>query len=261
MKSDDTFIDVLYCNDEDEFEPQFTMSQVTQELDARSSKITYWCKRYKLDALVERINNKKDRCFSIYEIKILRKIKSLKDKDLNSKKIEELIADDLEILKERKIKMAEETQKAEEMIQYNQNEQIVEMLASKLAEQFSNEMMNMKNSIVDELSVTITNNIQEQLSESFKTSSEATKEQLNVLEINLSSKIDNALEGQLDDLKHTMDEQEKKFIEKDLDRIELFKNSMDEHKKVQEDLQKELEKEKNKGFFKKLFNRKNEKLS
>lgn len=257
MKSDDTFIDVLYCNDEDEFEPQFTMSQVTQELDARSSKITYWCKRYKLDALVERINNKKDRCFSIYEIKILRKIKSLKDKDLNSKKIEELIADDLEILKERKIKMAEETQKAEEMIQYNQNEQIVEMLASRLAgqlsSQISNEMMNMKNSIVDELSVTITNNIQGQLSESFKTSSEATKEQLNDLEMNLSSKIDSALEGQLDNLKHAIDEQEHKFIEKDLDRIELFKNSMEEHKKIQEEVEKELEKERNKGFFKRLF--------
>lgn len=275
MKHDNEYIEVLYTDTEDEFEPKFMMNKVSKELLLRASTVSYWMDTYGLNKYVKRISGK-DRLLSMYEVNILRKIKFLRyDKGLRKEEVVKEIAGDIKILEEKSKTMKNEnteiSTEVKDDIQHTNTElnidqltqiiansvieevslQLSQRLSTQISLQLGDKLEKQKNEILKEIALS-SNTIDSNIQNTLKNHSEVILDTLERFEGNMSTQVEDALKTQINDFKQYMDKQELEFKEKDEKTIEFFREQMQK----KEDKIKELEEEKNrKGFLSKLFGR------
>lgn len=230
----DDIVDVLYCNTNEEDVPQFLMSDVEKSLKESQSTIRFWCKTYKLDTDIERRNGK-DRCFSMNDIKLLHLIKQLREEGISGKDIQRII----------------DKQKNRDTIEIesNKNKSTTEEFFELMTTQMAAQLNDFSNSLLEQVAITV----QERIDNTLKTHLNVHTEELKELGDNLSNQINNTVKSQIEEFKGYVDKKEMEFKEKDNKMIEDFRKQMENNKIIQEEVQKELEKEKNRGFFKRLF--------
>lgn len=231
------FTDVLYCNANEEDVPQFSISDVEKTLNETQITIRYWCVTYKLDADIKRKNGK-DRCFSMNDIKHLQLIKKLRSEGMSGKDV-------FKVIEKLKNKKPINTNPAESNKNKSTTEEFFELMTTQMAAQLND----FSNSLLEQVAITV----QERIDNTLKTHLNVHTEELKELGDNLSNQINNTVKSQIEEFKGYVDKKEMEFKEKDNKMIEDFRKQMENNKIIQEEVQKELEKERNKGFFKRLF--------
>lgn len=231
----DDIVDVLYYNTNEEDVPQFLISEVEKTLGESQSTIRYWCVTYKLDAAIERQNGK-DRYFSMNDIKHLQLIKELRAEGMSGKEV-------FKIIEKLKNKKPVNTNSAES--NKTKSEEFFELMTTQMAAQLND----FSNSLLEQVAITV----QEKVDDTLRTHLNAHTEELKELGKSLSSEINSTVKSQMEEFKGYVDKKEMEFKEKDDKMIEDFRKQMENNKKIQEEVQ--IEKERNKGFFKRLFNK------
>lgn len=283
MKNNNEPIDVLYTHTEEEFEPRFLMGDVEKELQVSHSRIKVWLDRYNIEDCIERTAKSNNRCFSMFEVNLLRKIKSFRDDDnFRGDQVEKEIADDVRKLREIKGKKENKEDKnisneEETQLQVN-NQPNIEQIANaikesllqdiavlikdnqvqmenNITEKMSKQLEIKKDEIIKELSISMSENkesIENTIQDTVKTSSDDIKTTLTNTESKLSTVINNGLESNLKRFKSYGDELEQKFSNRDEDNMAKLRESMEKQAEKNRLLEIEQREEKKKGFLDKI---------
>ena len=217
---DTDFTETNSNNDEINGKPLYYMtSQVATILNETDSTIRFWCSKFKDILKIEMTGS--HRRFKEEDIKKLKYIKKLlREENFSIQQVQEYGCQKDKSIIKKKIQ--------------NQDPLAIQSLATSIAIEVGGQLEDFKLMIRDQLIEEMKNN---------------QKEMKEYLAVSINEKLDEKLDGVLTEFKSYIDTKEHEANVRDRELIDLMKNRLDEHKNLQE----QVEQEKNKHWWNKIF--------